>query len=45
MKRIDDILFIKIMLVLIMFTLAIFTCLIIDSVTVSKNELEINCKN
>lgn len=45
MKRIDDLLFIKIMLILIMLTMAIFTCMIIDSVALVRDEMKINCKN
>lgn len=45
MKRIDDLLFIKIMLILIMLTMAIFTCMIIDNIALVKDEMKINCKN
>ena len=45
MRKIDDMLFIKILLVLIIFSMVIYTCMVMDYVSLIKNEIEINCKN
>ena len=45
MRKIDDMLFIKILLVLIIFSMVIYTCMVMDYVSLIKSEIEINCKN
>ena len=44
MRKIDDMLFIKIMLGFIVLSTAIYTCMIVDSFLQMRDEIKIICK-